>query len=162
MGFRILCIMRTLVLLHCLGSSQTSLLFGSCQSFHVTSNPDISTLTHILCILSSVSHALLVSPAQSFFLPLQLFWARVSTWSNGLYNTCPLCLASSLPCACIYNVINFLGFRDNKSLCIALCNYFLLFCSRVPKTGRIRQSHTVGGNMASQRPHHSSWYPSLQ
>lgn len=156
MEFRIVCIMWALALLHCLVSSQTSLLFGACQSFHVTSNPEVSILTHILCILSSVS------PAQSFFLPLQLFWARVSTWSNGLYNTCPLCLASSLPCACIYNVISFLGFRDNKSLCIALCNYFLFFCSRVPKTGLIRQSHTVGGNMASQRPHHSSWYPSLQ
>lgn len=137
MEFHILYITWAPVLLHCLGSSQTSLLFRSCQSFHVTSNPDISILTHILCTLSSISHALLLSPAQNFFLPLKLFWAHVSTRSSGLYNTRPLCPASSLHCASIKSMISFLEFCDNKSLCIALCNYFLLVCSRVPKTGLI-------------------------
>lgn len=63
--------------LHFLCSSWTpySLAF---LSFHATPLPTLSILTHILCVSSSITQVLLLSPTQSFLL-LNLFWSYILT-----------------------------------------------------------------------------------
>lgn len=101
MEFLALCIIGAPVLLHCLSCCWTSLLSCSRQSPDATANPVSLTLTHILCILGGISHALLLSPAQSCLLPLNLFWVCVFAWPNEWPSTCPLCLTSSFHCTSI-------------------------------------------------------------